>query len=159
MIGAPRAAPSIELFEGCVSDLLGSALCVELEAPLRQGAPPRDDGGPVDVLGAADFALACVVRGPQPQNVPTAALLGDVELTLAPDALLLDYLYGGVVLQAEAADLTICPPHWCPPLPDLAAASAQVDGAAKAAQRALEAAVAAEAGAEVALNLSQSATE
>jgi hypothetical protein len=43
---------------------LGSALCVELVVPLRQGASPRDDGGTLDVLGFADFALARVVRGP-----------------------------------------------------------------------------------------------
>ena len=56
----------VKLAEGCASELLGSALCVELVVPLRQGASPRDDGGTLDVLGFADFELACVVRGPQP---------------------------------------------------------------------------------------------
>lgn len=85
--------------------MLGSALCVELVAPLRQGAPLRHDGGTLDVLGFADFALACVVRGPQPVYVLRAALLDDageplaggalVELTLATGEMLLDCLCSG----------------------------------------------------------------
>ena len=95
----------VKLAEGCASELLGSALCVELVVPLRQGASPRDDGGTLDVLGFADFALARVVRGPQPVYVLRVTLLDDtgeplaggalVELTLAPGEMLLDYLCSG----------------------------------------------------------------
>ena len=67
----------VKLAEGCASKLLGSALCVELVVPLRQGASPRVDGGTLDVLGFADFALARVVRGPQPVYVLRVALLDD----------------------------------------------------------------------------------
>jgi hypothetical protein len=78
---------------------------VELVVPLRQGTSPRDDVGTLDLLGFADFALACVVRGPQPVYVLRVALLDDageplaggvlVELTLAPGEMLLDYLCSG----------------------------------------------------------------
>ena len=95
----------VKLAEGCASQLLGSALCVELVVPLRQGASPRDDGGTLDVLGFADFELACVVRGPQPVYVLRVALIDDageplaggalLELTLAPGEMLLDYLCSG----------------------------------------------------------------
>ena len=64
--GRVFATVCVKLAEGCASQLLGLALCVELVVPLRQGASPRDDGGTLDVLGFADFELACVVRGPQP---------------------------------------------------------------------------------------------
>ena len=76
-------AVCVKLAEGCASELLGSALCVELVVPLRQGASPRDDGGTLDVLGFADFAQACVVRGPQPVYVLGAALLDDAGELLA----------------------------------------------------------------------------
>jgi hypothetical protein len=81
---------------------------MELVVPLRQGASPRDDGGTLDVLRFADFALARVVRGPQPVYVLSVALLDDageqlaggalVELTLAPGEMLLDYLCSGSII-------------------------------------------------------------
>jgi len=161
---------NVELAEGSMTDLLSSTLRMEVVATLPKGAKSRsDDDDSLDVLGFVDFALACVVRGPQPEYVLTSALLDEVgepceggallELTLAPDALLLDYLWGGVVLQTEAVDLTNCPPHWCPPMPDFASASAEANAAHEATQQALEAATAAEADAEAALAAAQSSNE